>query len=95
MTSRNMKSIMQERGGEHELAKTSGEIVASRISKQRTTGVREGYIVILTPTHEHVRFRVDSSTSFESLERGEKVTVEYETLGDTDILVAKKIVQSF
>jgi len=57
--------------------------------------VKYGYIVVLTPTHELVRFRVDSSTSFESLERGEKITVEYETLGGTDILVAKEIVQSF
>jgi hypothetical protein len=69
----------------------TGEIVSTRLAKARKTGAQYGYIVIKTPDNESVRLKIDASTECKSLDRGNEVSVEYEALGNSDILVAKKV----
>jgi hypothetical protein len=40
-----------------------------------------------------VKLKVDAMTKCETIERGDNVTVEYDVLGNTDILSAKKIIK--
>jgi hypothetical protein len=70
-----------------------GEIVASQTAVLKS-GSSYGYITIETPKKEYVKLKVDASTDYETLDRGERVEIQYTTLGNTDILSAKKIVKS-
>jgi cold shock CspA family protein len=71
----------------------SGEIVASQIASIPNSNKGYGYITIETQDRKHVKIKVDAMTKYETVERGEKVTVEYDVLGNTDILSAKKILR--
>jgi len=72
---------------------TTGEIVAAQMAKIPSTELRYGYITIETPEKRYVKLKVDAGTTYETLERGEKVVIEYDVLGNTDILSAKKIMK--
>jgi hypothetical protein len=73
------------------LKKASGEIVASQLANIPNSDRRYGYITIETPDSKYVKLKVDAMTKCETVERGDNVTVEYDVLGNTDILSAKKI----
>ncbi len=69
----------------------SGEIVASQTARLPTTDKEYGYITVQTPDQNHVKLKVDMSTNYETIERGNRVVVEYDQLGGTNILTAKNI----
>jgi uncharacterized protein YuzE len=71
----------------------SGEIVASQTARLPSSEKEYGYITVQTPENDHVKLKVDMGTNYETIERGERVVVEYDQLGGTDILAAKKIVR--
>ena len=70
---------------------TAGEIVAAQMAKIHATELTYGYITIETPEKRYVKLKVDAGTKYETLEKGEHVVVEYDVLGNTDILSAKRI----
>ena len=72
---------------------TTGEIVASQIASIPKSNKGYGYITIETQDSKYLKLKVDAMTKYETVERGEKVTVEYDVLGNTDILSAKKILR--
>jgi hypothetical protein len=73
------------------LKQASGEIIASQIASIPNSDRVYGYVTIETPDNTYVKVKVDAMTKYETIERGEHVTVHYEVLGSTDILSAKKI----
>jgi hypothetical protein len=50
--------------------------------------MKEGFITALTMDCEYVRLDVGPYTSFETLDEGETVAVDSETLGSTDFWIA-------
>jgi hypothetical protein len=73
--------------------RVSGEIVASQTARLPATDKEYGYITVQTPENDHVKLKVDMRTDYETVERGERVVVEYDQLGGTKILAAKSIVR--
>jgi hypothetical protein len=73
------------------LKQISGEIVGSQIANIPNTNLGYGYITIETLDSKYVKIKVDAKTKYETVERGERVTVQYDIFGKTDILSAKKI----
>ncbi|MBN2230682.1 MAG: hypothetical protein JW779_13920 [Candidatus Thorarchaeota archaeon] len=72
---------------------TVGEIVGAQIGKIPATEVSYGYITIETPDKKYLKMKVDALTEYDTIDKGEQVVVEYDTLGNTDILSAKKIMK--
>lgn len=68
-----------------------GKIIASTIADFGETDIKYGYIGVEPQKGEHIRVKVDSYTSYETLDLGENVILEVENLGDTDIIIARKI----
>ena len=79
--------------GENVEKKESGVIVASQIASIPKSDRNYGYIIIETQDNEYMKVKVDAMTNYETLERGEQVTVHYDVLGKTNILSAKKIIR--
>ena len=73
------------------MKQTSGEIVAAQLASLPNSDRRYGYITIETRDNNYVKLKVDAMTKYETVERGEHVTVHYDILGNTDILSAKEI----
>ncbi|TFF95222.1 hypothetical protein EU546_03690 [Candidatus Thorarchaeota archaeon] len=69
----------------------AGEIVASQTAKLPSSDKEYGFITVQTPEKNNVKLKVDMATNYETIERGQRVVVEYDQLGGTDILSAKKI----
>lgn len=75
------------------LKQASGEIVAAQITSIPNSNREYGYITIETRDKKYVKLKVDAMTKYDTIEKGEHVTVQYDVLGDTRILSAKKIVR--
>ena len=75
------------------MKKASGEIVAAQMASIPNSNRRYGYITIETPGKEYLKLKIDVKTKYDTIERGEHVSVEYDTLGDTDILSARRILR--
>jgi hypothetical protein len=73
---------------------TIGEIVSSQIAEMPSTNIRYGYVTIETHDKKYLKMKVDARTKYDTLEKGEQVTVEYDVLGNTDIFSAKKIMKN-
>ncbi len=71
----------------------TGEIVSSQIAEMPSTNLRYGYVTIETPDKKYLKVKVDVRTEYDTLEKGERVTVEYDMIGNTDIFSAKKIMK--
>ena len=71
--------------------KITGEIVASQLATLPKTNKQFGFITVETSDSTNYRFKVGTSTKFDSIERGDTVEVQYDTLGSTDILTAEHI----
>ncbi|MGY5854777.1 MAG: hypothetical protein RTU92_14505 [Candidatus Thorarchaeota archaeon] len=67
-----------------------GQIVSSQVGNYGNTDVKYGFITIQT-NDSHVRLKVDSSTSYDTLEMGHDVIVSAEQLGSTKLLVAREV----
>jgi hypothetical protein len=67
-----------------------GEIISAQTAKL-PTGPSYGYITIETPGKKYLKLKVDAQTKYDTLEKGHQVNVEYTTLGNTEILSARKI----
>ena len=68
-----------------------GEIVASQIGNFSNTGMKYGFITIKTPKDDHVKVKIDSYTSYDTLEMGNDVIVSVEKLGSSKLIVAREI----
>ena len=68
-----------------------GKIVSSNLAEFSKRRIKYGYIGIETQDKTHIKVKVDSYTSYETLTIGDEVVADVETLADTDILVARKI----
>jgi hypothetical protein len=71
----------------------TGEIVSSQIAEMPSTNLQYGYITIETSDKKYLKLKVDVRTEYDTLKKGEQVTVEYDIMGNTDILSAKKIMK--
>ncbi len=69
----------------------SGRIASHQLGRFGGKNIQYGYIGLVLPNGEHIRAKVDAYTESETLEIGQEVQVDLETLGDTDIWVARKI----
>jgi hypothetical protein len=75
----------------NEIQIIEGKIISSQLGEFGKKEILYGYIgVEINPTH-HVAIKIDSYTSYETLEIGDHVVIEASRLGTTDILVARKI----
>ncbi len=68
-----------------------GTIVASQLGTFGKDAIIYGYIGVKTLEGEQKLIKVDAYTWFETLEIGDDVRIEVSLLGDTKILVARKI----
>ena len=68
-----------------------GTIVSAALGTFGRNEIRYGYIGLETTDGKHVKIKVDTFTWYETLEVGNKVVVELESLGTTNILIARKI----
>ncbi|TFF91136.1 hypothetical protein EU545_05455 [Candidatus Thorarchaeota archaeon] len=69
----------------------SGKIASHTLGQFGDRDMRYGFIGLELPNGEHMRAKVDKYTESETFAIGDEVEVELETLGDTDIWVARKI----
>jgi len=68
-----------------------GKIISSNLGEFSKKKIIYGYLGIELPDGKHIKVKVDFYTLYETLKIGEKVILEIEPLGNSDILVAKKI----
>jgi hypothetical protein len=68
-----------------------GKIVSSAVAAFGNTGITYGYIGVQTDSGERMKIKVDSYTEYETLEMGEHVRIETHSLGDTRVIVARRI----
>jgi hypothetical protein len=68
-----------------------GEIVATQITSYGDTSLKYGFVTVDIDTDGQIKLKVDSHTKCETLDRGERVQVVYDSLGNTGIVVAKEI----
>ncbi len=68
-----------------------GRIVASQLGTFGPTGKLFGYTTIRTDDGAHVRLKVDSYTECESIAVGDTVEVHVDELGETGILIARRV----
>ncbi len=68
-----------------------GTIISRQLGTFGKEEIVYGYIGIRTPEGEQKLIKIDSYTWYESLELGTDVIVEAANLGNTDILVARKV----
>lgn len=68
-----------------------GTIISEQLGTFGKDEMMYGYIGIKTPEGKQKKVKVDSYTSYETLDMGSEVIIEAANLGDTDILVARKI----
>ena len=69
----------------------NGKIVSSNLGEFSKKRIKYGYIGIELQDKTHIKVKVDSYTSYETLTIGDEVVVEVDTLAETNILVARKI----
>ncbi|TFG26263.1 hypothetical protein EU528_14710 [Candidatus Thorarchaeota archaeon] len=68
-----------------------GIIISSQLGEFGHNHIIYGYIGLETPSGQKIVVKVDSYTLYETLEIGSHVFVETDTLGTTDIIVARRI----
>ncbi|MBN2229257.1 MAG: hypothetical protein JW779_06645 [Candidatus Thorarchaeota archaeon] len=66
-----------------------GTIISSNISEMGK--MRYGYLGIETDEKEHLKIKVTAFTKYDTLDLGEKVTIELESIGTEKVMNAKKI----
>jgi len=67
----------------------TGLITAANIAAMGKT--RYGFLGIETDEHEKLKVKVTAFTKYDTLDVGERVTVELHTVGDEALLTAKRI----
>jgi hypothetical protein len=70
----------------------TGNIVAAQTATL-STGTEYGFITVETSDKKYLKLKVDARTKYNTLERGDRVEIEYAVLGNTDILSARKIMK--
>jgi hypothetical protein len=68
-----------------------GKIIASQLGTFGPTGKLFGYTTIRQEDGTHVRLKVDSHTECESIAVGDTVEVHVDELGETGILIARRV----
>ena len=68
-----------------------GTIVVSVVEPINDTNMKAGFITIKTSEDDYVRLEVGSYTTFTTLEEGERVLVQADTLGSTGVIYAKSV----
>ena len=79
--------------GDKMTKKIAGQIIATQTALISASNLSYGYITIKTPEKTYLKLKVDARTKYNTLEKGEHVAIEYEVLGTTDILSARKIMK--
>ena len=68
-----------------------GKIVSSNLGEFSKERIVYGYLSIELPDKSYIKVKIDSYTWYKTLDLGDDVVIDLETLGNTDILVARKI----
>jgi hypothetical protein len=68
----------------------SGKIVSSQVGSFGGKQFRYGFITV-DVAGKGIKFKIDHDTICETVNVGDQVIVEADTLGETDILIAKSI----
>ena len=71
--------------------KIKGQIIASQIGRISNTDKKYGFITIKTSDENHVKVKIDSYTSYDTLEMGHDVEVSTDQLGSDSLIVAREI----
>jgi hypothetical protein len=69
----------------------TGKIISTQLGVFGRDELRYGYISVQTKDNKVIKIKIDSYTTYETLNLGDRVVVETEFLGDTNILVARKV----
>ena len=69
-----------------------GKIISTQIGIFGPNEVKYGYITIQSEDSASINVKIDAYTMYETLKIGDQVVIGTESLGDTDILVARKII---
>ena len=69
-----------------------GEIVFAQVGKIPQTGENFGFVTVKNEDDESVELKIDNSTEHGLLLNGEKVTVEFKEIEDSDRPLALKII---
>jgi hypothetical protein len=68
-----------------------GRIVSSNLGEFSKERIVYGYLSIQLPNKNNIKVKIDSYTWYETLKIGDEVVIDLESLGTTNILVARKI----
>jgi len=68
-----------------------GKIIASQLGTFGPTGKLFGYTTIRKDDGSHVKLKVDTLTECESIAVGDTVEVHVDELGETGILIARRV----
>jgi hypothetical protein len=69
-----------------------GTIVVSVVEPIDDTDMKAGFITVKTSEDDYVKLEVGSYTTFVTLEEGENVLVQAETMGSTGVIYAKSVI---
>lgn len=69
-----------------------GKIISTQIGIFGPNEVKYGYIAIQSDEDTSINVKIDAFTMYETLNIGDQVIIGAESLGDTNILVARKII---
>lgn len=69
----------------------TGKIISTNLGEFAKKRIIYGYIGIELPDKTHIKIKVDAYTWYETLTIGDEVVLETETLANTDIIVARKV----
>jgi hypothetical protein len=70
----------------------SGKIISNQLGIFGPNETKYGYISVQTKEKTTINIKIDAYTQYETLKIGDAVIIETEPLGNTDILVARKII---
>lgn len=76
---------------EYRMFEIEGTLVSANLGTFGKKEIRYGFVGIEKTDGKHVRLKVDSYTQYDTLDVGSKVIVQAEELGNTKIIVARKI----
>ena len=71
--------------------KLEGQIIASQVGRISNTDKHYGFITIKTPKDSHVKVKIDSYTTYDTLEMGHDVEISTDELGTSSLIVAKEV----
>jgi hypothetical protein len=71
----------------------AGKLVSTQLADYGRGGSKYGYISIVLDDRKNMRFKVDFNTACETLNVGDQVIIEAESLGTQGVWIARRILK--